>query len=482
MLRIEAIGDRRILAVILATEWAHINFSQCNLGDNRRTKRLVRVASRIAENTSGAFPQQLIDWPELQAAYRLMSNPQVTFSGITRPHYEATKAQSSGRFLILSDTTELDFGKHRQITGLSRTGNGSGQGFLLHNSLMINAENARIVGLAAQTIHYRPRKPVSKSENATQRKKRSRESDVWRINVDSIGAPPPGCQFIHVFDRGGDDFENLCRIRSNSGDWVIRVKCLSRRVFLKNPDTGELSEKQPLKNILDQFEVLGGYDLEVRARNNQEARTASLEVRAGQIEIPVPHHKSPWLRDSGIKSITTTVVIAEEQNPPTGCKPLKWVIYTSLPVATFDDAWEVIEFYEHRWLIEEYHKCLKTGCRVTQRQLKTKSSLEAMTGLLSICAVRLLSLKTYAVDEPEVKAKTVVSDNLVDTICQIDKKLPSNGDISIRQFLRSVAKLGGFIGRKSDGEPGWITIWRGWEKLNLIMQAIPIARKINNCV
>ena len=174
-----------------------------------------------------------------------------------------------------------------------------------------------------------------------------------------------------------------------------------------------------------------------------------------------------------------SVVHVAEVDAPKGIKPISWVLLTSLPVPTFAAAWKVIEYYEQRWLVEEYHKALKTGCRLTKRQLKTSGRLEAMVGLMSVVALRLLQLKSLARNSPEIPARRVVPALWLKMLKAVSKNLNRVHDLTVGQFYRELAKLGGFLARKSDGEPGWITIWRGWEKLNTMVTAVTLAKHLN---
>jgi len=147
--------------------WAQQQFSNCQLGHKRRTRRLVRLAEQVVSHPSGGFPEQTETWADLKAAYRLLDQDKVTFETVAQTHWQQTRQRSAGRYLVLGDTTELDFGIHRDIPDLGPTGNGGGSGFLLHSGLLVAAEGEEIFGLAAQTIHYRKLAP--KKENATQR-------------------------------------------------------------------------------------------------------------------------------------------------------------------------------------------------------------------------------------------------------------------------------------------------------------------------
>lgn len=443
-------------------EWAQLNFGTCQLGDKRRTNRLVQMAEQFAENPAATIPDQIEDWSDVKAAYRLLDREEATFDAIARPHWELTRQAARGRCLVIGDTTELDFGKNREIDDIGETGNGSGQGFLLHNALMVQTDTGELVGVAGQSIYYRRKdRKRGPRQNASQRLKRERESQIWGDVIDDIGPPAPGVEYVHVFDRGADNFEVFCRLLQNRGEWVIRAAKLTRKVLRED------SEKlAPFQKYLKQLEVLGHYTLSLRARPGQAAREARLEVRVGRIRMPRPHHVSPWVHQLKQPPIAMNVIEVVEINPPQGVKPIRWVLFTSLPVQSLDDAWQIIGYYEQRWLVEEYHKALKTGCATESRQLRTAHRLEALVGLTSVVAVRLLQLKSVARAAPDTPAQRVVPNVWLRMLKLARPKLQRVYDMTVREFYREVAKLGGFLGRTGDGEPGWITIWRGWDKLN----------------
>lgn len=460
------------------SDWAQRNFGACDLGDKRRNRRLIEIAEQMSTNPSASLPVQLPKWSDLKAAYRLFDCDQATLASIARPHWQLTReiASQRNRVLVIGDTTELDFGRMRTISGIGPTGNGTGQGFLLHNAMMVDADNEEILGMAGQTIHLRKRKTKgAKRENASQRMKRTRESQVWGTVIDEIGKPVGGVEYIHVFDRGADNFEVYCRLLDQRGDWVIRAAKLDRWVL-----AGDDDEPIRLKDYLTQTKTLGHYELELRARPKQKARTATLEVRTGRVKIPRPKHVSPWVRKRKQDPIEMNVIEVIETNPPQGVKPIRWVLLTSLPVSGWEKVWELVGFYEQRWLIEEYHKALKTGCKTESHQLKTKARLEALVGITSVVAIRLLQLKSFARTNPQKQARSVVPQVWL-RMLKLAGKLSNISGLTVGQFYREVAKLGGFLARKSDGEPGWITIWRGWEKLNLFVQLANEIQTENKC-
>ena len=444
-------------------EWAAENFGSCELGDVRRTRRAVKMARQMAEHPDGSTPDQTEKWADLKAAYRLFERAEVTFRALAEPHWRATRDAARGVVLLISDTTETDFGSHRAVSGLGPTGNGGGRGFLLHSSLMVDPLTREILGLAGQELFYRQPKP--KGETSYQAAQRdTRESEVWGRVIDLVGPPAQGVQYVHVFDRGADNLDVFCHLVQQHSDWVIRAAQLHRKVReVTSAGPGNLVA---LKAVLARQPVVGTYELEVRATPQQPARTARLEVRFAQVQLPRVARRTRYQEQVGFESLAQWVVEAREIGAPSGAEPVQWVLWTSLPVASFADAWRTLEYYEQRWVIEEFHKAIKTGCRLESRQYLTAHSLEAVAAITSILAVRLVQLKTVAKQQPQTPAEQVVP-NIWLQMLRALRKAPI---VTVRDFYRHLAGLGGFLMRKGDGEPGWLTLWRGTDKLILAIR------------
>lgn len=449
-------------------QWAEQQFGDCQLGDKRRTRRAVSAAAQFAADPSGSTTRQTESWSDCRAVYRLMDQEDVTFQALAEPHWKLTRAQTSGHFLLLGDTTTLDFGAHRKVQGLSPVGDGRGRGFLLHSSLMVSAEGEEIVGLVGQTIYHR--KPVPKKETFRQRLNRERESKIWGDVIELVGPAPEGVAFTHVFDRGADNFEVYCRLVLSQTGWVVRAAQLRRRVITPT------AERLRLDHYLDSLPVSGTYELSVAANKDQPARTTEVEVRFGSVLVPAPRDCGKFVRECGIVTIAMWVVEVREVKPPAGVEPLRWALFTSHAVESFDDAWRVIGYYEKRPLIEEFHKALKTGCRLESRQYRKSHRLEALTGMLSVLSVRLLQLKSIARVNPDRSADKVVPKRWVQMVRCLQRG--KHRKIStVQQFYHAVARLGGWLGRKHDGQPGWITLWRGFDKLILMIRGAEASMK-----
>ena len=438
--------------------WAQSEFGFARLGDQRRNKRLVNIAEHLAASPGGTLPQAFPDWAELKAAYRFFGQRGVSFERVLAPHLERTRQACGqpGEYLLIEDTTLLDYSRHPATQHLGIIGDG-GRGFELHSALAVRIESwtleqrpeGTVVGLFDQQCRSPRAAPAGETRGA--RLSRPRKSQSWAAGIKTAGRPPEGSRWIYVADRESDFYEPLQICQQQGVDFVIRA-CQDRRLA---------DEAGRLKAVLAQAPALGETTVEVRSRGGQAARTAIVQVRSVRVDLDGPWRPGGWqapLRDVG-------VVEVREVHALEGVKePLHWILLTSLPCATWGQTQRVVGYYTARWWIEEYHKALKSGAGVEQSQLERADRLEPLIAVLAVVAVRLLSTKMLARSRPDTfEAAASFGPEMLGVL---EKKLGQpKGGWTNRHLMRSVARLGGFIGRKHDGEPGWQTIWRGWQRL-----------------
>lgn len=445
--------------------WAEQQFATCELGDKRRTNRLVSFAVQSAQKPDASTPEQAENWADCKAAYRLFDQVDVTFEAVTAPHRDlARSALRDGVWLIINDTTELNLGYLREIDGIGRTGRESSRGFFLHTAIAIRVDGNELAGVVAQELYLRPLQKIRRVSSSERKKVRHRETDVWGRVIDQVGPSPERTRCMHVCDRGADNFDVYCHLVTQGVGWVIRAAQLHRRVHNEQQSVVRLTA------AVSESPCLGTYQLEVTANKGQPARTAHIEVRAVKIAVPRPRSGvSRYARDTGLKAIPMWVIEAHETSRvPKGVEPLRWVLLTSEEATTFEQARKIIEYYERRPLIEEYHKCLKTGCQVESQLYRKARRLAPVIGLASVLSVRLLQLKQVARKEPESPAAQVVPKRWLEALPRVLRR-PRKIE-TVREFIRALASLGGFLGRKCDGEPGWQTIWRGLDSLLLCLR------------
>jgi hypothetical protein len=455
--------------VIMATftwdpeTWAVENFSTCQLKNSARNRRLMHIARQLLRRSDSSIPDQTESWADAKAAYRFFDTDDISYQDIIAPHCELTRrsCRSGDVKLIICDTTELDYTSLHKTRGLGPIGNGHTRGFFLHSALMVDAgPRHQTDGLVAQEVFYRKvRSGPKKKSNNSSRNKADRESAVWGRVIDAVGRPAAGVTYKFVCDRGADDIEVMHRAKWQGCGFVIRAARLKRKVVTEDGRT------LPLDEVLQEWSAVGRTrPIQVPATGQSPARVAHVRLRYGTVFLPVGR-STPWLKEHGpFEPLRVGVVELREDSPPAGQKPIRWVLYNDTPVTSEAEADEVVEYYEQRWRIEEFHKALKTGCRVEFRQLQTAERLERMVAVSSVVATRLLQLKTAAHETPERPARDLVPPRWIKVLLTLRKR-PFTPDLTIREFVRLLACLGGFLARKGDGEPGWITIWRGYTKL-----------------
>ena len=449
-------------------QWAQKEFGFAELGDPRRNKRLVNIATNLAANPGGTLPQAFPEWAELKAAYRFFDNAVVDFGRVLSPHLERTRlaCREPGEYLIIEDTSNLDFSAHWATEGLGVIGDGNGRGFELHSALAVRVEawtleqrpEGRVVGLFDQQCR-RPR-PAPKGESRRERLQRPRKSNWWAQAFESMGQPPRGCCWIYVADRESDFYEPIQKCQQQGVDFIIRG-CQDRRLAEEAGRLGQALARAP---------VLGQSTVEVRARGGEPARTAIVEIRSVQVDLDGPWRPGGW--QEPLRAIT--VVEVQEVHAPEGVKePLHWKLLTSLACTTLAEARRIIGRYTSRWWIEEYHKALKSGAGVEDSQLERACRLEPLIAVLAVVAVRLLNTKMLARSRPEEfeAAKSFGPEALA----ILEKKFGRpKGGWNNRNVLVTTARLGGFLARKHDGMPGWQTIWRGWHRLMWMCEGLEV--------
>ena len=436
--------------------WSELEFGACELGDKRRTRRLVRYARQMAEKPDASTPRQTENWADCKAAYRMFEQTEVTFKAVTAAHYKRTLNMAPGTYLVISDTTELDYGYNSQRQGLGRLASDKHRGFFLHSALVVCADNGQVLGLGAQELFTRSSKKKKRVHRVAGCKRPS-EADVWGRVHDGVQPVNAGVRLIHVCDRGADNFDVFAHLQEKGDSWVIRALAIDSQSPARR-QSGQALRSAGLRPRVGSISSLCG------GQRQAEGPLGQVEVHAAEVTLLRPREGSTkFVMDRQLKEIGTNVVEVREVHPPKNCVPVRWVLYTREAASSFAQAVRVIEFYERRPIVEEYHKCLKTGLQVEQRQYQSRDRLEPVIGVICVQAVRLLQLRDVSRKSPTTPAKGLVPSEWLEVIGKVLKR-PRPID-TVRDFLRAVASLGGFLGRKSDGEPGWITIWRGLETL-----------------
>jgi len=212
--------------------------------------------------------------------------------------------------------------------------------------------------------------------------------------------------------------------------------------------------------------VLTRYKIDVPRKQGQRKREAIIEVRSAELTL------TPPAVYPGRHPLTINAVWVHEPDSPEGVAPLDWLLLTTLPVATATQCNDVVETYKLRWLIEDFHFTLKSGCRIEKTQLKTAERIEELLALLSAVATRILQLRQCARTEPDAPCTEILADDEWRVLWAHIRKRPLPDGLpppTMREAVLMIGRLGGHLGRKGDGMPGVKTLWRGWRDLQILV-------------
>jgi hypothetical protein len=448
-------------------------FGDVDLGHRSRNRCFRRVAEQISRHPGGTLPDKLSDPNDYVAMDRLMNRPETTHAAVLASHRQRTLERMhacDGVVLILHDTTVLDYSGKKSL-GLAALGNGHGSGYLCHNALAVDPLQRDVLGLVSQILHQRV--AVGKKEGVKAKRERaSRESRLWSRAVAEMPALPEGKHGVDVCDRGADLFEFLAT------EQRLGRRCLVRSAHNRSIRVGH--DGQGAKALLhDHLRTLPAAAekrvKEIYDRALSAERKAKLCVSYAAVEIQPPHVRKGEYAKVPVQA--WAVRVWEEAPPAKGTK-LEWFLVCLDPVTQAAEAWQKCDWYSCRWIEEEYHKAQKTGCRIEDLQFRTEQALQPMIALLSVVAVLLLNLRQAArrPDAHERKASAVV-EPIYEEVLRAWRRKSAGAEMSVYEFYLAVARLGGHMNRKGDGFPGWLTLWRGWQKLESMVAGARIERR-----
>lgn len=458
------------------------HFGGADLGDERRTRRLPKLVDEMHRHPGGTLPQKLPHPEDIEAFYRLCSAEDVTHESVLQPHRQRTLQflQSSDHFVLaIHDATELDYTTHSTLTDdLGQIGSGTHRGYVAQNTLVVDPQRGAVVGLANQILHVRPK--VRKGESAQQKRRRSsRESLLWLKGTVDL---PARREVVDVCDRGADTFEFLEHEVRSGRTFVIR-STHDRAITCGHAPAGDCSHLHTYARTLPE---LASCELAVSqkvlvnrpkrkgkvTKGIRTQRLARLSLSAAAVQVRAPSTKKGV---HGNDPAPTWIVRVWESSPPPGEKGLEWMLLTNHPVTTAEAALQIKTWYEMRWTIEELHKAMKTGCSIESLQFQDVDRLQPAIAILSVLALTLLALRDAGRDP---QARTRLATEQIDEeyieVLSLWRHRHACGEWTVHDFYLALARLGGHSGRKSS-PPGWITLWRGWEKLQLMIDGIRVA-------
>lgn len=445
-------------------EWAEQTFGACKLGDIRRRDSVVALAAQAAAHPSRSIGEMYgADQAGAERAYYVLENAHVEPRAIEEPAFEETAHRCQHEpdvVLAIQDGTTLCY-SHAAAAELGDLG--GGRGFVVHSTLAVRASDRQILGLLDQERWIRPDQRPGKH-----RRKRhayaDKESFAWQAACERIaarlGTPE---NLITVCDREADIYQFLDFLQLAQWRFVIRANHDRKLATAHGTALWDHMAKQPVRGTYTLALAQRGPQratLGRAARPARPAQTRRLVLRAARVMLRAP---------TGAKgSLAVHVVYVAEPEPPAGETPLEWMLMTSEPIATIEESLTVVGYYECRWLIEEFHKVWKTGCRIEASRLQHAENLERWAVITAHIAARMLALCGVAAAEPERSCSEIFTTDewqCLYACTHAGQRLPSSPP-SVRWAITAIAQLGGWHDTKRTGIPGWQSLWRGWLRLD----------------
>ena len=373
--------------------WAQTQFGHSELGDKRRTKRLVKLSADMASHAGKSLVKASQDDASIEGAYRFVRNDYVSVDEISKAGFFATEQIAKQRKLVLSleDTTGLSFTHSvcRELGNVNSAGDSKftakGRTLYSHSSLLLDAHTEQVIGLAGQHNWHRE----AKVDKVQHRDREDKESYKWQRTTEALNQQFTSTNnIIHVCDRESDIYEYIDYQLSTGQRFIVRA---SHDRKLMSPDCR-------LHSLGDVIQPASCYTINIPQRGGRKARKAKIELSYSQVTIKRPNDAT------GSKTSTLNVVICQEVAGENKKEKLSWYLYTNEPIENAEQARELIRYYELRWRIEEFHKVWKSdGTQVEKLRMQNKANMERIAVILAFVAVRLMQLKELALNQEEAK-------------------------------------------------------------------------------
>lgn len=456
--------------------WARELFGQAELGDQRRTKRLVKLATDLAHDKGATVPQACGKEAAAQeAAYRFIRNEAIEPAQIGRAAYQATakRAGEHQTMVEIQDSTTLSY-HHLVAQELGDLGGGENsaqRGFWVHSSLLVDAQTGESVGLLDQQTWMRAPEDRGQRHQRKQRAYENKESFKWQRSTEQVRerlGPQLMQRTIAVSDRESDVYQYMADKRAHRERFVVRA-CWDR-VVREQPQVPD-AQQAPWERLWAlglQAPVVGCLLMDVEQRGGRPARRIDLTIRAMSVQLKRP----ALVRAPYPTSLQVNIVVALEQDPPADIKePLEWVLLTTEPIDTPEQVLQVMHYYRLRWRIEEFHKAWKRGAGVERLRLQDPDNLLRMAFLLAFVAVHLLQLRERMLVDPEAPCDQILTPLEWKVLwVAVEETRPPQEAPSVRWAMEALARLAGWADTKRTGRVGWATLWRGWFKLQERME------------
>ncbi|QRQ83739.1 IS4 family transposase [Cupriavidus oxalaticus] len=432
--------------------WVDEEFETLDLGDPRRDRRAKALLKRFAAMPTASIPSACDGWGETMAAYRFLGNEEIAWRDLMQPHWERT-AERMGQFpvvLCIADTTELDF-NGQEMEGAGPLSYEAQRGIYLHPTYAVTPDREPL-GVVDAWMWARELRDANGERGGI------KESVRWIESYERVAEQAgtlPETRLVYVTDREGDIAALMQRAEElgHPADWLIRSQ-----------HNRSLGAEGKLWEAVEASEALGEITFILPGRAGQKAREVKQELRAQRVRLP------------GKNGLALTCLVAQECGAPAGVKPVVWRLLTNREAQDLDAVIELIDWYRARWEIELFFHVLKNACKVEALQLSQMDRVERALVLYMVISWRIARLMRLGRTCPDLDASLFFDADEIRGTYLLSKKPRPQTPPTLNQMIRLIASLGGFLGRRGDGEPGVKTIWLGLQQVMVAAQTLQALR------
>lgn len=449
-------------------KWAEKTFGKTNLGDPRRTSRLVKLAQTLANEPGKPFVSITESPADMEGAYRFIRNESVDATSIAEAGFKVTAAyaEQHNTLLALEDTTTISYSHKSVRNELGHVNQGNRvRGMLAHSVLLFSPESKEIVGLIEQSRWTRDIKTRGKRAKHAITPYTKKEGYKWESASTNMSARL-GAKI--------DDVVSVCDREADIYEYLLYKLTTKQRFVVRSMQSRHIEEDDnKLYHYASQLESAGKKEVYIAQKGGRKARTATLDIVFAPVTLKVPNNK----RGDSLPLYYVGCVERSDSN-----EALHWHLLTNEPVTTKSQALKIIGYYEHRWLVEEYHKAWKSdGTNIEASRLQSRDNVERLVTINAFVAVRILQLK-FAKEQPDdCSCEQILSSKAWKLLWlkRVNKTLPDTVP-SMKWAYTELAKLGGWKDTKRTGRASVKVLWQGWFKLQTILEGYELAMSLDN--
>jgi hypothetical protein len=439
----------------VAMDWAFHELMDTELGDVRRTDRLIAMVDAFARRPQASPSEAFGDPHQAKAAYRFWDTDACTVDGILSGHVRRTHQRCAAcqEVLVVQDSTEFNYTSHRSLSGLGYTSRPRTQGVKGHASLAV-APDGDVLGVLDLHLWTRPNNQRGRRVHRNRRTTDQKETARWLRGVRAAEqALPPGGRAVVIGDAEADVFDVLAAPRAPGVEILVRARHAKRLV------------NHPLRSVLDVVlsQPIGTTIVEIPRADGRPGRQATLALYAAGATVPPPQNHPR--REA--TPVTLYWVLAREESAPQDATAVSWLLATTLPITTYENAVACLERYRLRWRIERFFYALKQGCVVEKLELQNIERLKRALATYAIVAWRVVHVLYHARARPDADGRELFHEEELRLLAAGDRRRRADNHelITNAQAVQRLGRLGGHLGRARDAPPGVKALWRGLRRL-----------------